>query len=158
MNDIIIDLCCGLGGASQAMKDRGWKVISVDIERKFKPDIVADVRLLTLKNIQPLLVWASPPCGEFAREWMPWTKTGEKPDMSIVKACYEIILEIKPIFWCIENVQGAVKYFKPLLGKPRAIHKPYFLWGNFPNNWKIKITYEISLAIAMSIEANLELF
>ncbi|HLW72145.1 MAG TPA: hypothetical protein VKS22_16165 [Candidatus Binataceae bacterium] len=35
-----LDLCSGLGGASQPAKDRGWKVIRVDIDPRFKPDIV----------------------------------------------------------------------------------------------------------------------
>lgn len=52
---LMLDLCCGLKGASAAMRDRGWEVV-----RGRRPD----------------LVWASPPCTEFSRESMPWTKTG----------------------------------------------------------------------------------
>jgi hypothetical protein len=43
---IWLDLCSGLGGASQPALDRGWKVIRVDIDPRFKPVIVADVRAL----------------------------------------------------------------------------------------------------------------
>lgn len=45
---VMLDLFSGLGGASQVMVERGWKVIRVDIESRFKPDIVADVRALPL--------------------------------------------------------------------------------------------------------------
>ena len=167
----MIDICSGLGGASQAMKNRGWEVIKIDSDYRFQPDLCIDVRKFYGFDFKVDLIWASPPCTEFAREWMPWSKTGKAPDMSIVKACLKIIKNMQPRYWVIENVQGAVKYFKPLLGKPRKIVKPYFLWGNFPQlgNVRIrkrkkesysskqqaeraKIPYELSNAIALVIE------
>jgi len=175
----MIDLCSGLGGASQAMKDRGWEVITIDNDYRFKPDLCIDVRKFHgfNFNFKVDLIWASPPCTEFAREWMPWTKTGLTPDMSIVKACLKIIENMKPRYWIIENVQGAVKYFEPLIGKPRKVINPYFLWGHFPPLGDIKITKrkkesysstqradraripgEISLAVALAIENNWTLF
>ena len=173
----MIDLCSGLGGASQAMKDRSWEVIRIDNEVVFKPDLCIDVRKFYGFNFKVDLIWASPPCTEFAREWMPWTKTGKEPDMSIVKACLKIIQNMQPRFWVIENVQGAVKYFEPLLGKPRKIIKPYFFWGHFPPLGDVKISkrkkesfsstqqaeraripYEISLALCLAIENNWTLF
>jgi hypothetical protein len=57
-----LDLCSGLGGASQPALDRGWRVIRVDIDPRFKPDIVADVRALPLKPFHVDVLWASPPC------------------------------------------------------------------------------------------------
>lgn len=167
----MIDLCAGLGGASQAMKERGWHVITLDSDSSFNTDIVADVRAWSWQGERPDLVWGSPPCDEFAREFMPWSKTGRVPDVSIVKACKRIIQETNPRYWIIENVQGAVKYFKPILGDPATIFKPFFFWGYFPDLGDLKfeyrkkesysskrkaerakIPYEISLAFAMQIE------
>ena len=46
---LCIDLCSGLGGFSQAFRDDpAWEVITVDINPKFKPTIVADVCNLPL--------------------------------------------------------------------------------------------------------------
>ena len=40
---LMLDLCCGLKGASQAMKSAGWSVLTVDIDERFAPDVVADL-------------------------------------------------------------------------------------------------------------------
>ena len=128
----MLDLCCGLGGASQAMKARGWDVLTLDADPRFGADVTADVRVWTYDGPRPLLIWASPPCTEFSRESMPWCRTGKQPDMSILEGCLRVIREADPELWCVENVRGAIKYFAPLLGKPRQSHGPFFLWGNFP--------------------------
>ena len=127
---MIIDLCCGTKSATAAWRNLGHTVFSVDLEEKFSPDICRDVRLVRPDELPqaPLFLWASPPCTEFAREFMPWSKTGNAPDMSIYFYVRYLIEQVRPQFWCIENVRGAIKYF----GKPRAIVGPYHLWGNFP--------------------------
>jgi len=128
----MLDLCSGLGGASQPMLDRGWRVIRVDINPRFESDIVTDVQNWTWKGKTPDLIWASPPCVEFARESMPWSRTGRRPSLDIMLACKHIIDETKPRYWVIENVRGAVKWFAPHLGNPRLVFNPYYLWGWFP--------------------------
>jgi len=134
---LMLDLCSGLGGASAAMIERGWSVITVDIEPKFKPSIIADIRNWSWPGKRPDLIWASPPCVEFSRESMPWSKTGNQPDMSIIDACKQIIQESKPIYWIIENVRGAIPY----LGKPRTICGPFYLWGFFPDLGEVYMDY-----------------
>jgi hypothetical protein len=130
---LMLDLCAGLGGASAAMRERGWKVITLDNDVRFNPDILSDLRLWSYSGERPDLIWASPPCDEFAREFMPWSKTRKTPDMSLVLACKRIIDEVRPRYWVIENVKGALKWFEPILGKPAYVCNPYYLWGNFPD-------------------------
>src|SRR5574341_1069536 len=103
-NLVMFDSCCGLKGASRAMSERGWKIITLDNDPKFNPDIVADIREYHYKGPRPDLMWFSPPCNEFAREWMPWCRLDIAPDMSIVLACKRVIEETQPRFWVIENV------------------------------------------------------
>ena len=172
---IVYDLCSGLGGATQAFKDRGYTVITIDINPAFNPDIVADIRTLTVEDLPyPYadFVWASPPCIIFSRESMPWIKTGKVPDMSIVLACKRLIDELNPPFWVIENVRGAVKWFRPYLGDPILRVGPFYLWGKLPPlipqvvlprkikqrysgknpELRAKIPYSLSLAICKAIE------
>lgn len=173
---LMLDLGSGLGGASQAMKQRGWDVITVDINPDLKPDVVADLREWSYTGPRPDLVWCSPPCNEFSREFMPWCKTGIAPDLSIVQACKRIVDESHPRFWVIENVKGAISWFSPILGNYRACYGPFYLWGFFPllGGFKLamrkkeslsssasaeraKIPEQISLTLAIAIESQAEL-
>jgi hypothetical protein len=162
----MLDLCSGLGGASAAMKKRAWDVVTTDINPDFKPDIVADIQDWSWTGPRPHLIWASPPCTQFSRESMPWSRTGQPPDMSLINACKRIINECAPLYWIIENVKGAV----PHLGQPSAIYGPFYLWGFFPplgqfqlehrkqsfpgyaKAERAKIPYRLSLAVALACE------
>ena len=132
-----IDICCGLKGASQAWHDLGWEVITLDIEPRFNADITADVRTWSYSGRTPLLMWFSPPCDEYARESMPWSRTGTKPDISIYNACRRIITESQPKFWVIENVRGAQPYF----GDSTINYGAFHLWTNIPLA-KFQVTYK----------------
>jgi hypothetical protein len=171
----MLDLFAGLGGASQAMRERGWEVIRVELDPRFEPEVVADITTWRWRGRRPDLIWASPPCTEYARMAMPWTRAklpeGFCPDPTLVKAAIRIIRDSRPRYWVIENVGGAVRYLRPLLGDPTVVG-PLRLWGRWPDSirWptlpkKIKqrypgyrpdlramIPYEVSLALAKAIE------
>ncbi len=169
---LMVDLFAGLGGASQAMRERGWDVVRVDIDPQFHPDIVADLQSWSWEGSRPDLMWASPPCTEFAREFMPWSRTGQEPDMSLVMAALQVIAGAKPRAWVLENVRGAVPWFRPVMGAPRAIVGPFYLWGFFPplprvdtSSWRKKeswpstaqaeraiVPFELSRAVAVACE------
>ena len=110
------------------MTPPGWTTISVDNDPRVSPDVLADVREWQYQGERPDLIWASPPCTEFSREFFPWTRTGRSPDMSIYLACRKIIDASRPRWWIIENTRGAVPYFGPY----QAVFYPYYLWGRFP--------------------------
>ena len=129
---VFFDGCCGLKGASSAAKDRGWEVTTLDIDSDFNPDIVADIREYTYMGPVPHLMWFSPPCLEFSRSSLPWIRSQQPPDLSIVLACKRIVDQVKPQYWVIENVKGAVRWFRDILGPPRFVINPYYLWGYFP--------------------------
>lgn len=165
----MLDLFAGKGGASKAMRDRGWKVITVDNEPAFLPDITADLTTWSWTGGPVDLLWASPPCQEFAREFMPWSKTGNTPNLDLVNATHRLVEEIKPRWWILENVKGA----QPWLGRARWVRNPIYLWGEFPpiylgplKPWKQQLSskadaaravmpYELSLAVANAIEWSL---
>lgn len=164
---LMLDLCCGLKGASAAFRDAGWDVVTLDIDPQFEPDIVADLRTWSWDGPRPTLVWASIPCDEFAREFMPWSATGRTPDLSLYRAYQRIVKECQPDYNTLENVKGALWYFGP------AQHHigPFYFWGNFPcpgqpkfamrkkesmsSSWhaeRAKIPYEISQAFLRAVE------
>jgi site-specific DNA-cytosine methylase len=124
----MLDLFAGLGGASAAMRDRGWEVVTVDADPAFGCTITAD--LLTWEPPAGLgwfdLVWASPPCQEFSRWGMPWcrAKNPPPPSLALMRAAVRVITALAPDWWVIENVRGASAFFKPELGEPRLYGVP----------------------------------
>ncbi len=129
----MLDLFCGIGGASAAMRARGWRVVSVDLEERFEPTLVADATQFSWIRYPRLdLLWASPPCTEFSRESMPWCKTGIAPSLDLVEHTLRIIRECEPRYWAIENVRGSVRWLTPLLGAPVHRAGSAMLWGRLP--------------------------
>lgn len=144
----MLDLCSGLGGASEAFLLAGWNVQRIEsnsILANIPQTTIIDVKtlriLLEQNQPEPIdFVWASPPCREFSNGYnspksqaiRAGNKANYQPDMSILMECIRIIEIIQPKYWCIENVRGATPYFNPILGEPRQVIGPYCLWGNFP--------------------------
>lgn len=171
----MFDACAGLGGASAAMRQRGWDVLTLDVDPAFGCDVTADLLTYHYDGPPVDLAWFSVPCDEFARLSMPWTRArlpvGFEPSMALVNAARRLIAEIQPRFWVIENVRGAVPY----LGQPQAKVGPFHLWGTFPDvgqprlNARKKesmsssaraeramIPYGLSEAMALAVESAME--
>lgn len=168
----MLDCGAGLGGASAAMRARGWLVKTLDIDPKFGTDIVADLRTYHYTGPRLDLLWVSAPCDEFAREFMPWSRTGKAPDPSIVQGGRRLIAECQPRYYVIENVVGAQWW----IGKSDQHVGPFHLWTNLPPIGKpklntrnkesmsssaaeerAKIPYALSLAVALTVETAIEM-
>lgn len=136
-----VDQFCGRGGWTVGLKAAGFHVLGFDIEEQ--PDypgdhfIRADVRDVGGERFRgAAVVVASPPCQGFsqARHLNPRLRD-RRPfpsDFRNLLEAMRIIEEAEPEFWAIENVQGAVMWFDPILGPPSLRSKPYYLWGRFP--------------------------
>jgi hypothetical protein len=131
---LMLDLFAGTGGASRAFRAAGWEVVTVDNDPQHGTDAVADLTAWSWAGRRPELVWASPPCQEFSRTAMPWTRAKHPPapSLALVEAALRIVRECRPRYWVLENVRGAVPYLAPLLGAPRVVAGPFHLWGYFP--------------------------
>lgn len=143
---IALDLYCGTGGATAAFRNASdWLVIGVDNNPRHKPDILLSVSELTGSHLGPLgpngfsyrqidFVWASPPCNEFST--MPPGRDDRRPSLADYFVTLELIRDLRPRFWIMENVRGAIPFF----GLPRQKIGPFCLWGYFP---RIKAPLEV---------------
>lgn len=153
----VLDLFSGLGGFSQAFKDRGHEVITVDIEQKFKPTICKNIMELTINDFngfKPDIILASPPCNCFSPMSIPrYWKDGQpgdeaKESIRLVHHTLGLIFELHPKFWFLENPMGMlrtvignppVRVFYAQYGEDRL--KPTDVWGRHPDGFKeIQIT------------------
>lgn len=164
----VLDLFSGLGGFSAAFKHREHEVVTIDIDERFKPDIVADILDIRDSDLPTFdVVLASPPCLEFSRESMPWKRTGKMPSMELVNHTLRLIEGLNPSCWVLENVKGAVPY----LGSPTKRVGSRYLWGDFPlfigkpeygkeklapspnrAALRAKVPFSLSLALCQAIE------
>tara|TARA_R110000751_G_scaffold124086_2_gene225176 strand:- start:845 stop:1453 length:609 start_codon:yes stop_codon:yes gene_type:complete len=152
----VLDLCSGLGGFSEAFAQAGHDVLRIENNplladvpdtklmcifefRDWIEEMYLGDRFLWLANID--LILFSPPCYEFSlaynapranheREFpnVPW-----EPSMDVLECGMDIIKMLKPTWHIVENVRGAIKYFKEDLGKPFQINDAYVFWGKFPS-------------------------
>ena len=69
MPKILLELFSGTGSVGKAAKKRGYKVISIDNEEKFKPTYIRNIATWDFKKDLPKhidFIWASPPCVSFS--------------------------------------------------------------------------------------------
>jgi len=148
LKKMMLDGYAGFGGQSQAFLDAGWDVLRIDnnpllanVERM----AIMDLRAAKPFNIsQAGIEYAhfSPPCHQFSlafnapraiaiREGFE-IEYDERIDMTDVENAKRLIDALKPRYWSVENVRGAIKYIEPILGPPRLIVGAWVYWGNFP--------------------------
>ena len=122
------------------LRERGWTVIGVDSRAELEPDVIADVRTYEYSGPAVDLVWASPPCVEFAKtDKRCWYPDAPTPSMELVDAALRIIAQVQPRAWLLENVRGARPWFRAhvgpsglRLGAPVLQSPPLYLWGSPP--------------------------
>lgn len=139
---LCIDLCAGRGGFSSAFKgEEDWEVVTVELDKKFKPTICADVCHLPLKpGLKPDCLLAGPPCERNSIACSQWPKQGVGLALKIVGACLEAVVSLKPKAWLLENPKGRLRWFMPVTPKSTVnycdydqfykVTKPTDLWGN----------------------------
>lgn len=122
----ILELFCGTKSFTKIAEGKGHKCFTIDIDKKFKPDLVKDVMDLELKDIpfKPDVIWASPPCVQYSHA----KRSGERDiegSNKMVEKTIQIIDELKPKYWFIENPQTGLLKFQPVLNKFPFYHRPY---------------------------------
>ena len=164
----ILELFAGTRSIGKAFEARGHKVYSVDWDESFSDiDLYTDISTLTTEQIlskfgRPDVIWASPDCATFSvaaiskhRQKNPITgnldaiteyaKFCDAVDQHVL----ELIRELQPKFWFIENPRGGMRKMEWMQGLPRYTvtyckyeldkpveqrrMKPKDIWTNHPN-------------------------
>jgi hypothetical protein len=100
----VLECMAGTGSVGRAFREIGAEVTSLDSDPKAKADICCDI--MEWRPEQPPghwdVVWFSPPCTEFSRALTTRERQLE-PALAIVRRCLELIEELKPRYWFMEN-------------------------------------------------------
>jgi site-specific DNA-cytosine methylase len=143
----VLELFSGTKSFSNVCRERGFEVFTIDINKKFKPDLCIDINELNYGGIKALeinrfdVIWASPPCEEYSHAKRTGVRDLIKADKNVLTAL-RIIKELKPKFWIIENPQtGLLKDREFMKGIPftdvsyckygMPYRKQTRLWNNF---------------------------
>ena len=130
----VLDWFCGLGGFSQAFAESdNWRVVTVDVEERFDPDIRADVMDLRPSDFDQDfdVILASPPC-QFLNtagnhdKWDFDAKEPTAPESRYAVALFHhtvgLIHALAPEYWYVEN---------PLKSRIRWSHGPPDEWVTY---------------------------
>ena len=122
MNVRVLDLFTGTGSIKKVCEELNFKVVSLDIDPKFNPDVCADILTFDFQCVWKPgdfdIIWASPPCQVFSRARqcnIGKTINGETMTRAtlerdtinlgvpLLRKTEEIIVYLKPQKWFIEN-------------------------------------------------------
>lgn len=157
----ILELFAGTRSISKAFEARGHETFSIEWSKDFENiNLYADVSTITAADIiskfgHPDVIWASPDCTTFSiaaishhRRKNPETGNLD-PVSDYAKFCDEVdkhvlqlIQELKPLYWFIENPRGGMRKMEWMQGLPRHTvtycqygdtrMKPTDIWTNHP--------------------------
>ena len=127
MTKTILELFSGTESFSKVGREREYKTFTVDFNTQFKPDLCIDIMnfdisLLPLEFQNPFIIWASPPCTTFSvasigSHWKggknAYIPKSEKSKLGllILKKTLDIIEQLKPKYYIIENPRGIMRKF-----------------------------------------------
>ena len=156
-----LELFAGSRSFSKVAESYGFKTYTTDNQDFDKIDQVCDIFDFDLQKAidnldgHPDIVWASPPCTYFsvASIGHHWNKDNTPKTkeailgVKIVQKTIDIINELQPAFWFIENPRGKLRKLDVVGGFARATvtycsygdirMKPTDIWTNF-HFWKPK--------------------
>ena len=118
----VLELFSGTESFSNVAKERGHKVFTIEKESKFNPSLCKDINVLEIKDVpfKPDIIWASPPCTQYSHAKRSGVRDIEGSNKMVIKTL-EIIKELKPKFWFMENPQTGLLKKQPIMN-----HFPYY--------------------------------
>jgi len=139
---LIIDLFCGIG----RFETNKCEVISIDINPITKPDILADIRYLPLREkLKPELVHASPPCKYFSiarQRRKGLNEKGIAESLELVASCFHAFAYLETKNWTLENPIG---FLERIFTKRKIKYKAYDYTEKYTNFWSNMKTLKRSI-------------
>lgn len=156
----VLELFAGTKSVSNAFKERGHEVFTVDWDEEFDVDLHADISELTAQEIiekfgRPDVIWASPDCTSYSVAAISHHRRRDsngnlEPVTEYAKFCdetnkhvLELIKELKPKYYFIENPRGGMRKMDFMKNIPRYTvtycqygerrQKPTDIWTNHPD-------------------------
>lgn len=165
-SQILLELFAGTRSISREFEKAGWTTYSVEWDKKFSDiSLYADISTLTAKQVldlcgaAPTVIWASPDCATYSILGLHHHRKkilGKiTPISDYAKFCdktnthlLELIAELKPKYFFIENPRGALRKMSFIRERERAgfmkrytvtycqygdtRQKPTDIWTNHP--------------------------
>ena len=105
----VLELFSGTGSVGKVAREKGWDVVSVDIDPR--ADINEDIMVWDYMSLTKDfdVVWASPPCTKYSHyqnQHDPHHLRDLGPSNALVMKTIEIINYFEPSYWFIENPQS----------------------------------------------------
>lgn len=157
----VLELFAGTRSIGKAFEAKGHEVYSVEWDKNFKDiNLYQDILTLTADQIlkefgRPDIIWASPDCTTYSVAAISKHRRKEpngnlKPMTEYAEFCdkvnshvVDLIEELKPKYWFIENPVGGLRKMDFMQGLPRYTvtycqygerrQKPTDIWTNHPN-------------------------
>jgi len=150
-----IELYCGHKSFSNEAEKKGMATFTLDINKRFKADLVTNILNTTAADYpqRPFIIWASPDCTFYscASAWKHWNRQNEpqtifsEAAIRIMKHTINIIMDLQPTYWFIENPTGKLRKMDFMQDFPRhqvtycqygeKRRKPTDIWTN-NTHWK----------------------
>lgn len=148
----ILELFAGTKSFSRVASSRGALVFTSDNDNQFDTDYCVDILNFDIDKLpfKPDVIWASPPCEGFSvasigHHWnhdnTPKTEKAEY-SLLLVEKTLEIIKQLEPKYYIIENPRGKLRKLDLMKDLPRytvtycqygdSRMKPTDIWTNIP--------------------------
>ena len=123
MSKTMVEFFAGSSVLADAFREAGYDVLTVDVNPDLNPDLVADVLNLVLLDLpekfrHPDVAFFGVPCTKFSVAGRSSNFTRFMPNnvdsciaLALVYKCLDLIEEMKPVSWFIENPMGYLRVF-----------------------------------------------
>jgi len=125
----ILELFAGSRSFTKVAQRSGHKTFTTDIKGFDSIDYIIDIMDFNVKKIpfKPDIIWASPPCTTYSIAAISHHRPHNKPlsefaikSDNMVKKTLEIIKELNPTYWFVENPRGMLRKQSFMLGLPKV--------------------------------------